>query len=152
ARRARDERSRARGRRGERSQPARMSDSIAALAAATAPKADASSSVSAANQQISQQQFLTLFITQLQNQDPLSPQDPDQLTAQLAQFSSLEQLTGINTRLDTLNGATKQTTSSALLGLLGKEVQATGGQLAIRGGAATPPEYTLDADATQVVA
>ena len=70
-----------------------------------------------------------IFIEQLKNQDPLSPLQPDQLTAQLAQFSSLEQLTGINTRLDTLTGATKQTTSSALLGLLGKQVQVDDGTL-----------------------
>ena len=102
------------------------------------------------NQQISQQQFLTLFIEQLKNQDPLSPLQPDQLTAQLAQFSSLEQLTGINTRLDTLTGATKQTTSSALLGLLGKEVQVDGGKLIMKDGKGSRTSYTLDERAEHV--
>ena len=49
-----------------------------------------------ANETVDQQQFLTLFITQLQNQDPLNPLDVNGLTSQLAQFSSLEQLYGIN--------------------------------------------------------
>ncbi len=104
------------------------------------------------NAQINQQQFLTLFIQQLKNQDPLSPLQPDQLTAQLAQFSSLEQLTGINTRLDTLNGTGKQTTSSTLLGLIGKQVGFDGGTLTLKGGSAGPASYTLTQAAAKVIA
>jgi flagellar basal-body rod modification protein FlgD len=37
-------------------------------------------------------QFLTLLVAQLENQDPLDPQDPTEFTGQLAQFSMLEQL------------------------------------------------------------
>jgi len=48
------------------------------------------------NQFVSQNTFLTLLLTQLKNQDPLSPQDPSQFVAQLAQFSSLEQMTQLN--------------------------------------------------------
>ena len=45
--------------------------------------------------------FLSLLVAQLQNQDPLNPSDSTEFTAQLAQFSSLEQLQNIN---DTLAG------------------------------------------------
>ena len=128
------------------------STDAAKTVAKTAAATQGASAALTGNQQISQQQFLTLFIEQLKNQDPLSPLQPDQLTAQLAQFSSLEQLTGINTRLDTLAGATKQTTSSALLGLLGKQVRIDGGQLPIRDGQASKATYTLDASATRVTA
>lgn len=44
-------------------------------------------------------EFLKLLVTQLQNQDPLQPQDGTEFVAQLAQFSSLEQLLGINQSL-----------------------------------------------------
>ncbi len=48
------------------------------------------------NQFVSQNTFLTLLITQLKNQDPMNPQDSSQFVAQLAQFSSLEQMTQLN--------------------------------------------------------
>jgi flagellar basal-body rod modification protein FlgD len=41
-------------------------------------------------------QFLELLVTQLKHQDPLSPLAPDQFAAQLAQFTSVEQLTKLN--------------------------------------------------------
>jgi flagellar basal-body rod modification protein FlgD len=104
------------------------------------------------NQVVSQQEFLTLFIEQLKRQDPLSPLQPEQLTAQLAQFSSLEQLTGINSRLDALAATTRGTTSSALLGLIGREVRIEGGAIELRGGAAPEVVYRLDAAADRVTA
>ncbi|MCE9602287.1 MAG: hypothetical protein K8S21_08800 [Gemmatimonadetes bacterium] len=46
--------------------------------------------------------FLKLLVAQMKNQDPSNPASPDQLAAQLAQFSSLEQLVGINEKLDNM--------------------------------------------------
>ncbi len=54
---------------------------------------NALSASSGNNQFVSQNTFLTLLITQLKNQDPMNPQDSSQFVAQLAQFSSLEQMT-----------------------------------------------------------
>lgn len=45
---------------------------------------------------LGQNAFLQLLVTQLQNQDPLQPQNNTQMIAQLAQFSSLEQMTNIS--------------------------------------------------------
>ncbi len=44
--------------------------------------------------------FLKLLVAQMKNQDPTNPASPDQLAAQLAQFSSLEQLVSMNEKLD----------------------------------------------------
>jgi flagellar basal-body rod modification protein FlgD len=63
--------------------------------------------------------FLTLMMDQLQNQDPLSPSDPTQYLSELAGFSSLEQETSIAT--NTSSAATQQASSSAL-NLLGRTV------------------------------
>ena len=49
--------------------------------------------------------FLQLLTTQLAHQDPTAPQDNAQMIAQLAQFSSLEQLTQIQHSLDAIGVA-----------------------------------------------
>ena len=67
--------------------------------------------------------FLLLLVTQLQNQDPLNPQDPTEFTSQLAQYSSLEQLFTVNDQLgqlETTNGNVVQMTA---LGLMGQNVR-----------------------------
>lgn len=46
--------------------------------------------------------FLKLLMAQIQNQDPLNPTDTTQFMGQLVQFSSLEQLLGINNGIQTL--------------------------------------------------
>lgn len=47
-------------------------------------------------------EFVKLLVTELKNQDPLSPMDGKDLAVQLAQFSSVEQLVNMNTKLDNL--------------------------------------------------
>lgn len=46
--------------------------------------------------------FLNLLVTQLQNQDPTQPQADGEFLAQLAQFSTLEQMQKMNDKLDAL--------------------------------------------------
>ena len=46
--------------------------------------------------------FLTMLVAQLQNQDPLNPMDGTDFSAQLAQFSQLEQLINLNDSMDNL--------------------------------------------------
>jgi flagellar basal-body rod modification protein FlgD len=50
------------------------------------------------NDSLGQNAFLQLMMTQMQNQDPLSPQDNSQFLSQLAQFTSLEQMTNVDTQ------------------------------------------------------
>ncbi len=49
--------------------------------------------------------FLTLLVSQLQNQDPLSPVDSNQFVSQLTAYSQLEQLIGIHNNTTALAGA-----------------------------------------------
>ena len=52
----------------------------------------------------SEQMFLQLLVSQLQNQDPLNPADSTQFVSQLAQFSELENVIGIRTDIETAMG------------------------------------------------
>ena len=88
---------------------------------------------------VGQNQYLQLFATQLQHQDPLDPAKQEDFLQQLAQFSSVESLQNMNTqftsfgqKLDTLIGVTQGGGNGALstlqslnagAGLLGKSVQ-----------------------------
>ncbi len=69
--------------------------------AATSNSSSSQTPTSAA--QASQNQFLQLLVAQLQGQDPLNPMDGTQFVSQLAQFSSLTELTGMHSDLDSIN-------------------------------------------------
>jgi flagellar basal-body rod modification protein FlgD len=90
-----------------------------------------------ANGTVDQQQFLTLFITQLQNQDPLNPLDVNGLTSQLAQFSSLEQLYNINGALRDLGEALASREQIDPVSLLGAAVTVGGDGIEVVDGEAT---------------
>jgi flagellar basal-body rod modification protein FlgD len=100
-----------------------------ASAPATLPPAGAPSKT------LGKDEFLKLLVTQLRNQDPLSPLQPHEFAAQLAQFSSVEQLTQLNDRLATqtdavnLGALISKTALSA--SLIGRTVVAAGDQVEI---------------------
>lgn len=68
--------------------------------------------------------FLTLLITQLQNQDPTAPMTNEQFVAQLAQFSSLEQLQTLNDSVESLYYVNTSMNNAAMTSLLGQTVVA----------------------------
>ena len=61
---------------------------------------------STSSDELGKEQFLQLLVTQLQNQDPLNPMEDQEFIAQMAQFSSLEQLMNLNTSMEGLTDAT----------------------------------------------
>jgi flagellar basal-body rod modification protein FlgD len=99
------------------------------------------------NDVIGQQEFLSLLVAQLQNQDPLSPLDSADFSAQLAQFSSLEQLMQINERLGDL-GEPQDGTTLDPVGLLGRQVSAAGSTVRVAGGDSSELGYELAASGT----
>ena len=125
---------------------------VSTAAAGTANALTGAATTTTADPTISEGDFLKLFIAQIQNQDPLSPMDPNELTSQLAQFSSLEQLTGVNTRLDTLADLSKQGTTGSLLSLIGRQVTFDGSEIGVTKGKATPVDFTLDQSMSKVTA
>jgi len=66
-------------------------------------------------------EFLKLLVAQLENQDPLEPAKDTEFVAQLATFSSLEQLISANDNLNVLAAGQSNLINSQALGLIGKE-------------------------------
>ncbi|EKD34195.1 MAG: hypothetical protein ACD_75C02429G0002 [uncultured bacterium] len=95
------------------------------------------------------QDFLTLLVAQLQNQDPLNPDDPTEFTAQLAQFSSLEQLFTLNESMNNLVTSNANSDRMSTLSTIGKEVTYNSGNFHFSG---DPVEigYQLDSPASEV--
>jgi flagellar basal-body rod modification protein FlgD len=74
--------------------------------------------------------FLKILISQLQNQDPTNPMEDKEFISQMAQFSSLEQMSNMNEAFS--NMATQMNASSAM-NFLGKTVQYTEGENTVNG-------------------
>ena len=92
---------------------------------------------------VNQAEFMKLLVAQLQNQDPLNPLDSANFSAQLAQFSSLEQLTQINQKLaDQAQGGSTAGRFEAV-GFIGREVTGPSLGIAVKDGVATTLDYAL---------
>ncbi|HEY0268661.1 MAG TPA: flagellar hook assembly protein FlgD [Methyloradius sp.] len=79
--------------------------------------------------------FMTLLVTQLQNQDPLNPMDNSQLTSQLAQLSTVTGINQLNTTVDSLLGSLQSSQSYQASSLVGHNVLVDGNKLTLTDGA-----------------
>jgi flagellar basal-body rod modification protein FlgD len=94
--------------------------------------------------------FLMMLIAQLKNQDPMNPLNGNDFASQLAQFSSLEQLTNVNTQLGNLGTSLASMTNAQLVNIIGSEASAKGNTVTVDG-PATNAVYRLSGDAQQAV-
>lgn len=106
-----------------------------------------SSSSSSTTSSLGQDAFLQLLVTQLEYQDPLSPMDDKEFVAELAQFSSLEQLTEINTGIENLATLGEEQQLIGAVNFMGKTVEATGTAVGLTSGKATSVTFSLPEDA-----
>ncbi len=72
--------------------------------------------------------FMQMLITQLENQDPLSPMENQEFTAQLAQLTQVEELRSANANLETLQLYQSSINNAQSVSLIGKHVKALGDQ------------------------
>jgi flagellar basal-body rod modification protein FlgD len=84
-------------------------------------------------------EFLKLFMAQLQHQDPLSPKDGSDMVAQLAQFSSVEQAQQTNAQLSALTATESSTANASLSSLVGRQCSATVGDVNVEDPSKIPP-------------
>ncbi len=100
--------------------------------------------------ELGQTDFLTLLVAQLKNQDPMNPLDNADFTAQMAQFSSLEQLMNINENLEILTTSANATNAAQAMNLIGKEVKAEGNSIHVKNGVASDIAFELPQTAIKV--
>jgi flagellar basal-body rod modification protein FlgD len=96
--------------------------------------------------------FLTLLVAQLENQNPLDPADTEQFTDQLAQFSQVEQLINANDKLDEMITDGEDSASDVdVNSFVGLDVTATVTSMTIDDGSVTPGFYEVDEPAEVIV-
>lgn len=100
---------------------------------------------------VGKDEFMKLLLAQLKNQDPLKPMDGTDFAVQLAQFSSLEQLSNLNAELkaQSLNQMTLGYAQS--VNMIGKEVVAGSGNMVTAGGQPVDINFSLAKDAQSVL-
>jgi len=99
---------------------------------------------------IGSEEFLTLLLVQLQNQDPLDPMDTDEMTAELCNLSQLEEAEATNDYLENLNLYNSSINNGLALECIGKTVSVSGDDVSITDGDAGDLSFELANDAGQV--
>jgi flagellar basal-body rod modification protein FlgD len=83
---------------------------------ATASGAASSSNAATSASMVNYNDFLTILMAELKNQDPTQPSDPAQMVSQLASFSQVEQQVNTNSKLDTLLSSMAIAQAGSLIG------------------------------------
>jgi flagellar basal-body rod modification protein FlgD len=94
--------------------------------------------------------FLSLLITQLQNQDPLDPLDANEFTSQLVQFAGVEQQIYQNANLEKLVAGQQNTQVAAMVSYLGTTIEAVGNTVNLENGKAAMT-YELGENASKTI-
>ncbi len=110
---------------------------------------EAAATEEASSNELGQTAFLELMITQMENQDPLSPQENTEFIAQLAQFSSVEGLERLNSNFDSFTNTFVSNQALQASSLVGRSVSVPSetAQLldnSVVGGTITLPAVTSD--------
>jgi flagellar basal-body rod modification protein FlgD len=95
--------------------------------------------------------FLTLFVTQLKNQDPMNPMDGTQFIGQLAQLTQVEQAYNTNSNLEKLISMMNDSSAMSAVSYIGQEVTASGSEVALTSGGEAKISYVVPKTAEQVV-
>jgi len=113
--------------------------------------ADAGTATASSFAALGKDDFLKLFLTKIQNQDPLSPTSDEQFLAQLAQFSALEQSIQANSILARIAQAQDSSASARLMDLLGRQVSVSGEiPLHVTSGVSEPLSVRIPSDASSL--
>lgn len=102
-----------------------MIDTGSAVTGASAGSSTSTATSTESVGALGKDEFFKMLIAQLKNQDPLNPQDGAEFSAQLAQFTSLEQLTNLNKTLEAQSASYSALMNLQSVSMIGKEVEAS---------------------------
>jgi flagellar basal-body rod modification protein FlgD len=111
----------------------------------SAASSTATNATSSTKDTLGKDAFLKMLLAQLKNQDPLNPMDGTAFVAQMAQFSSLEQLTNLNTTMSNLPAYLGQFSNAQMVNMIGNQATATGNVIDVSGSSAKI-SYRLPSD------
>lgn len=96
--------------------------------------------------------FMTLLVTQLRNQDPLNPMENNEMTAQLAQINTVSGIESLNNTMNSINTQIETTNSMQASALIGRAVLVPGDRIMVgeEGSDVTPYGFELEQSAEQV--
>src|SRR3954462_6523060 len=97
-------------------------------------------------------EFLKLMMAQLSQQDPTAPSDSNAMVAQLAQFSSLEQMQNVNSTLTSLLVGQASQNNTGAINLVGKDILYKTDQLTLEAGQTPTASAKLGSEAAEVTA
>jgi len=104
-----------------------------AVSSATSTAASTLSS-SSSGSEVTSDRFLKLLVAQMQNQDPLNPLDNAEVTSQMAQISTVESLSTLNSTVGGLNSSFAQMQALQGAALIGRNVAIEGNDLQVTDG------------------
>lgn len=110
------------------------------------------STTDSASSELGQDDFLTLLVAQLSNQDPLNPVEDAQMIAELAQFSSLEELSALNDTMEGVTNTLNVLTVNSAVSYIGQDVVAAGYSISKKGDDCTDVYFTPANDCAEVTA
>jgi flagellar basal-body rod modification protein FlgD len=117
---------------------ATVTDSTSTSISSLMSTMNASTSTSSSTDSVSADtdKFMTLLVTQLQNQDPLNPMDNAEMTSQLAQLQTVTGINNLNTTLTSLQGSYQSAEALSATNLIGQGVLVDGNDVTLSSGSA----------------
>jgi flagellar basal-body rod modification protein FlgD len=114
-------------------------------------KATSQTTTTTTQKTLGKDDFLKMLLAQLKNQDPLKPMEGTEFASQLAQFSSLEQLSNLTSEIKSQSLSMSTMAHAQAVGMIGKDVVINNSNSLVADGKPIDISYKLDNDAASVI-